>query len=75
MYYSGLNRYKPWAPMAFSTEMIISAIVYTACVLDPLLYFVLNPDYRAAFKYAWTELYCNKDPVEVSRRGGNLDPL
>ena len=47
--------------------MIINAIVYTACILDPLLYFVLNPDYRAAFKYAWTQLYCNKDPVEVSR--------
>ncbi len=52
--------------MSFSTEIVINAVVYCACVLDPILYFVANPDYRAAVRAAWGDMYCNKDPVEVS---------
>lgn len=57
----------PYAATAFETEVIINALIYCACVLDPLLYFAINPDYRKGLSNAWKELYCNKDPVEVSR--------
>ncbi len=60
--------------MSFSTEIVINAVVYCACVLDPILYFVANPDYRAAVRAAWGDMYCNKDPVEVSANDDEKRP-
>ena len=50
---------------AFETEVIVYALVYLACILDPIMYFAINPDYRRGAINVWNHLYCNKDPVQV----------
>lgn len=62
---SGLRQATPYMVTAFETEMIMNAIVYVACMIHPILYFAINPDYRAGLKVAWNDLSCNKDPVRV----------
>ena len=49
------------------TELILNAMVYIACIIHPIVYFVVNPDYRAGLANAWKNLYCNKDPVQVEK--------
>jgi len=51
-----------------SAQIVISAIVYLAPLIDPVLYFLLNPDYRHGLAYAWRQMYCNKDPAERERQ-------
>ena len=55
----------PYAQVTFETDVILNAMVYTACLINPILYFLLNPDYRKGVGKVWTEMYCNKDPVQV----------
>lgn len=65
---SGLRQATPYMVTAFETEMIMNAIVYVACMIHPILYFAINPDYRAGLKVAWNDLSCNKDPVRAQRQ-------
>ena len=63
---SGLRQGTPYMVTSFQTDMVISSIVYVACAIHPLLYFILNPLYRSGFGVVWNDLICNKDPVQVS---------
>jgi hypothetical protein len=45
--------------------MILNCTVYTACLLHPILYFALNPDYRNGLIRAWRAVCCNKDQSPV----------
>ena len=49
----------------FNTDLILNAMIYVACVIHPIIYFSMNPEYRTGLRYAWKNLYCNKDPVQV----------
>jgi len=51
-----------------NAQIVISAIVYLAPVVDPILYFLLNPDYRRGLVNAWRQMYCNLDPAERERK-------
>ena len=55
----------PYAAWTFNTDIILNAMVYVSCVLHPLIYFLVNPEYRAGLKVVWRDLYCNKDPIQV----------
>ena len=55
----------PYYMMAFETQMIMSALVYVACLLHPILYFAVNPIYRQGLGMVWKNLYCNQDPAQV----------
>merc|ERR1719414_1578309 len=57
----------PYAAWTFNTDIILNAIIYVSCVLHPLLYFIVNPQYRSGLKIVWKEMYCNKDPVQRER--------
>ena len=57
----------PYAVTNFETDIIICSIVFLACLLDPIMYFAINPDYRKGLKVVWQNLYCNKDPVVRER--------
>ena len=55
-----------YAPYTFNTDILLNALIYIACVIHPILYFAINPEYRSGLVTAWKNLYCNKDPVQVS---------
>ena len=55
----------PYAVWSFNTDIILNAIVYVSCAIHPILYFIVNPDYRTGLRVVWRELYCNKDPAQV----------
>ena len=57
----------PRGAYEFNTDIILSAIMYASCAIHPILYFLVNPDYRAGLKVVWRELYCNKDPAQRER--------
>jgi hypothetical protein len=42
-------------------------MIYVACLLHPILYFALNPDYRTGLLQIWRTVCCNKEPLPVSR--------
>lgn len=37
----------PYAVTAFETDITINSLIYVACVLNPIIYFAVNPDYRS----------------------------
>ena len=55
-----------YAPYTVNTDVLLNALIYIACVIHPILYFTINPEYRSGLVTAWKNLYCNKDPVQVS---------
>jgi hypothetical protein len=56
----------PYAPYTVNTDVLINAMIYIACVVHPIIYFAVNPEYRSGLVNAWKNLYCNKDPVQVN---------
>ena len=56
----------PYAPWTVNTDVLLNAMIYVACVIHPIIYFAVNPEYRSGLVVAWKNLYCNKDPVQVS---------
>ena len=57
----------PYAAYTVNTDVLINALIYCACVIHPMIYFAVNPEYRSGLVNAWKNLYCNKDPVQVSQ--------
>ena len=55
----------PYAQWTVNTDVLLNALIYVACVIHPILYFAVNPEYRSGLVVAWKNLYCNKDPVQV----------
>ena len=55
----------PYGVWTVNTDVLLYALVYVACVVHPIIYFVVNPEYRSGVVIAWRNLYCNKDPVQV----------
>ena len=56
----------PYAAYTVNTDVLINAMIYVACVIHPIIYFAVNPEYRSGLVNAWKNLYCNKDPVQVN---------
>ena len=56
----------PYAAWTFDKDIIINAIIYVSCVIHPIIYFTVNPEYRAGLRVVWRDMYCNKDPVQVT---------
>ena len=56
----------PYGVWTVNTDVLLYALVYVACVVHPIIYFVVNPEYRSGVVIAWRNLYCNKDPVQVN---------
>ena len=57
----------PYATGAFETDITINCFIYVAILIHPLIYFVLNPDYRTGVRQVWKNLSCNKDPATRAR--------
>ena len=55
-----------YAVSTVNTDVVLNALIYVACVIHPIIYFVVNPEYRSGLVNAWKGLYCNKDPVQVN---------
>jgi len=56
----------PYAAWTFETDIILNAMIYVACLLHPILYFALNPDYRSGIAQIWRTMCC-KDSTPVRR--------
>jgi hypothetical protein len=58
----------PYAAWTFETDIILNCMIYVACLLHPILYFALNPDYRTGIAQVWRTMCCKKDsaPVRIS---------
>lgn len=56
----------PYAAWTVNTDVVLNALIYVACVIHPIIYFSVNPEYRSGLVNAWKNLYCNKDPVQVN---------
>ena len=56
----------PYAPWTVNTDVLLNALIYVACVIHPMIYFSVNPEFRSGLVSAWKNLYCNKDPVQVN---------
>jgi len=49
------------------TEQTMFCLVYVPCMVHPLIYLILNPQYRAGLKIVWQTLYCNTDSATRDR--------
>ena len=56
----------PYGVWTVNTDVLLYALIYVSCVVHPIIYFVVNPEYRSGVVIAWRNLYCNKDPVQVN---------
>ena len=56
------TRYGVWT---VHTYVSLNALIYVACVLHPIIYFVVNPEYRSGVVIAWRNLNCKKDPIHT----------
>ena len=46
---------------SLETQMTLDCFVYVPMLLHPILFLLLQPEYRAGFREMWRTLYCNKD--------------
>ena len=60
----------PYAAWTFETDIVLNCMIYVACVLHPILYFALNPDYRSGMVQILKRLCCQKDSTQVSKLNG-----
>ena len=51
---------------SFEKDMILNCMIFVAPALHPIIYFVLNPEYRTGLTNAWKALACNQTPAQVS---------
>jgi len=42
------------------TQLTLMSIVYTSCMVHPIMFFILAPEYRMGLKEMWKNLSCNK---------------
>jgi len=57
-----LNRGMP--AMTMETKMILNVIVYVPCMIHPILFILINGEYRQGFRDMWRNLYCNKNQAQ-----------
>lgn len=57
-----MNRGMP--QMAIETEMTLNCLVYVPCMIHPILFILINGEYRQGFRDMWRNLYCNKNQAQ-----------
>jgi len=57
-----INRGLP--AMSMGTKMTLNCLVYIPCMIHPILFILLNGEYRQGFRDMWHNLYCNKNQAQ-----------
>ena len=57
-----INRGMPY--MSIETQMTLDCLVYVPCMIHPILFILVNGEYRQGFRDMWRNLYCNKNQAQ-----------
>eukprot|EP00092_Neocalanus_flemingeri_P067819 GFUD01082820.1.p1 GENE.GFUD01082820.1~~GFUD01082820.1.p1 ORF type:complete len:503 (+),score=74.45 GFUD01082820.1:149-1510(+) len=57
-----INRGMP--QMSMETQMTLDCLVYIPCMIHPILFILVNGEYRQGFRDMWRNLYCNRNQAQ-----------
>ena len=60
---------------SFNQDMIFNAMIFVVPAIHPIIYFLLNQEYRTGLANAWKALACNQTPAQVSNHSALIRNL